>query len=291
MLDKITMKIPDKNFPIEKLESYAVRGNGTLVGSFRGFRINQDIDGFRISGSIPKYINGDNVKAVNRHKEREAFRRLEEETGVSLKKAEVYQLEVGDTLPVRNPPALYMQSWGGYGKYKLDSISDGETVCLRTKSRVFIGYDKGLEIAPKFLPESFGEKYGLRLEWKALKGVKRVFGHFPSPYELTERDVHYGLIERWQNEYFKIPKETRTLVDMNNLSPSELERALAIQGLKSLGLTCVQSFIEQGQKSGDIHRRNTSRMKTLVKDMLKADKLTVTAPLTEEVDNLVRSYR
>ncbi len=130
MLDKVTLKIEEGSFPLNKLTKPVFREDGTYSGHFKGFRINQDIDGVRIAGSIPKYYAGSNVKALTRHQEKEAFKKLEDETGLSLKNAKVIKLEVGDTLLVKNPPPLYLMSWGCYGKYRIDSINNGESIYL-----------------------------------------------------------------------------------------------------------------------------------------------------------------
>ncbi len=165
------------------------------------------------------------------------------------------------------------------------------SIYLKTKSKVFIGYDKGKEIAPQPLPEPFKGYYGLRLEWRILKGLKKIYGYFPAPFELTEKKGHSRLVKEWQEAYFKIPKEPRIFVDMNNLSPLDFKNALALHGLKHLGLSNVQAFIEAGAKGGGVKRHNSSRMRAQVKELLNDDRLTISTELTEEVDAAVLMYR
>lgn len=290
MIDRIAIMFPGKSFPIDKLEGLVIRHNGTSSGYFHGLRINNNLDGCSIRGSIPKYLGGSNVIALNRPMLESAFNKLEDDTGLEMKQGQVYKLEIGDTLPVSRPPCEYMRHWGKYGRYKVDRIDDGNSVYLRTKSRVFVGYDKGKEISPDKLPECFGDSYGLRLEWRIHRGMKKMLGCFPSPFQLSERDMYYSLIQKWQEAYFKIPKEPRLYIDTSDMVPSDFLKALAIHGLNNIGLSNLESFIDAGKRKGDIHKRNVSRIKSLVSELLDSKKLTIDNNLTEEVDSLVRGY-
>jgi hypothetical protein len=290
MVDALAVFLPDAQAPGDRLAELRPLRNGEgFRGLLGNLRVTQGREGVFIQGSLPTYLNGENARTLSRQGLRAALGKLEAESGLDLHTGRVYQMETAATLPVREAPRRYLETWGPLPRFRKDSYGNGETVLYRTGGRSFTGYDKGAERAPEPLPYPLEGRYALRLELRYKRGLRRVLGRFISPWELTESEPYLAAVERWKRLYFDIPKKREVLLIMEGMTTKRLERSLAALGLHELGLDRLNAIIRDGQASEALDRTTATRMRQLARELGQDEKLTSTEPLTAEIDEKVRA--
>lgn len=290
MIDSVAVFIPDTEADPDTLEDLRPLATGEgFRGLLGNLRVIQRPGGVFLEGSLPLFLNGENVRTATRQALREALGKIEAESGLNLRAGFVYRMETAATLPVQEPPRNYLAAWGPFGRFKKDTFGNGETVLYRTGARSFYGYDKGAETAPEPLPLPLEGRYALRLELRHKRALRRVLGHPMSPWELLEPEAYAGAVERWKRFYLAIPKRREACLRMDGITAKQLERSLAALGLQALGLDRLNALIKDGQASGAVDRTTATRMRQLVQELGKDERITDLEPLTAEVDMKVRA--
>lgn len=290
MMDSFSVFLAGALAPLDRLAGLRpLRREGCYLGTLGGLRIIQGAQGVFVRGSLPKYLNGENALPLTRQSLRAALGKLEAESGLDLKAGIVYQLETAYTLPVKEAPRDYLAAWGPLSRFKKNTHGNGGTVTLANGGRSFSGYDKGAEMAPDALPCPLEGLYALRLELRWKRGLKRLYGRFLSPWEASEPEAYTQAVKAWAALYFKIPKSREVCLDMNGMTPKSFERTLAALGLQALGLDGAERIIRDGLASGALDRVKASRMRALSRELARAERITNTEPLTEEVNEKVRA--
>lgn len=282
--------IPDTGADPDTLEDLRPLATGEgFRGLLGNLRVIQKPGGVFLEGSLPRFLNGENARTATRQALRGALGKIEAESGLDLRAGFVYRMETAATLPVLEPPRNYLSAWGPLGRFKKDTFGDGETVLYRTGARSFTGYDKGAENAPEPLPVPLEGRYALRLELRYKRALRRVLGRPMNPWELLEPEPYAAAVERWKRFYLAIPKRKRAIIVMDGITTKQLERSLAALGLQALGLDRLNALIKDGQTSGAVDRTTATRMRQLVRELGKDERITDLEPLTAEVDEKVRA--
>ncbi len=291
MFDSVRIHIPNAQIEYDKLTKHWYSDQIIFGGKYENLRVTQKSDGAVITGSLPKFMNGNNVQAISRTYVIEAWRRIETDLHIYLTQAFVTQLEIGNTFPVSHPPREYLSTWSSFLPYKLCSWYDADSVSLSNKSRAFKGYDKGKEIAPKHLPEDFGP-YALRIELQFKKGLRQYL-HLPkklSPWDLIDPEIYQLLIKTWKDFYFSKPKRRTFNPQLDGRTCSDLVDVFCCGGLQFIGREQIMGAIDSANKKHSIHRQTASRMRALIKKIEQNPRLTDSDPLTKEIDELVRNF-
>jgi hypothetical protein len=182
MVDSLGVFLPDAQAPGDRLAELRPLRNGEgFRGLLGNLRVIQGQEGVYVQGSLPVYLNGENVRTFSRQGLLAALGKLESESGLTLHAGRVLQLETAATLPVREAPRRYLESWGPLPRFRKDTYGGGETVLYRTGGRSFTGYDKGAEFAPEPLPCPLEGRYALRLEITLQAGATASPGPFYKP--------------------------------------------------------------------------------------------------------------
>ena len=221
MIDGISFTLAGGKAP--DLENVTKYRDDYYRGKLGTLTVKQYPDGVYCTGSMAKYLNGENVSTLARHGVRDALSKLEAATGWDLQRAEVKTLEIGATFPVKNPPGNYLASWGNLPRFTKSTYQKKglEAVTLFTGQRSFTGYDKRAEA--KEIPVIFSGAELIRLELKYKKALKHYLGKL-TPWDLAEKEIYTGLVKRWQGFYFAIPKGRAAVLDITDgISPKDLE--------------------------------------------------------------------
>ncbi len=290
MMDSLSVFLPGALAPLDRLAGLRpLRQDGCYRGTLGNLRVIQGLDAVFVEGSLPKYLNGGNALPLTRQGLRAALGKLEAESGMDLGKGQVYRLEVGRTLPVKAPPREYLAAWGPLARFGKHTHGNGGTVTFANGGRSFSGYDKGQETAPEALPCPLDGGFALRLELRWKRGLKRVFGHPVSPWELAEADNYVLAAKAWAALYFKVPKQREVVLIMNGMTPKGFKDTLAALGLQALGLDRAETIIRDGLASGALDRLKASRMRADLRELAKDSRVTTTEALTDEIDSKVRA--
>lgn len=291
MIDSISFRVPGGYAP--DLENRTVYRENYFRGMLDNMRVVQSPDGVFCTGSLAGYLQGSNVLPLTRRSVEDALRKLEEATGWDLKRAELFQVEIGTTIQVKNPPCMYLASWGNMPRFIKHTYQkrELETVSYSTKARSFTGYDKRLE-AEKHgveIPAIFSGAELIRLELKYKKGLKSWLGRQLSPWDLADRATYTELVNHWQAFYFRIPKGRVAVLDISGgVSPRDIDNALKAHGLQTLGYDNANGLIGTLERRGMFGRVQATRARKALRDAAKDAKISHADNLTAELDARVR---
>lgn len=167
------------------------------------------------SGSLAKYLNGNNIQDFNRHDVKKAINKLECETGLMLYGAELNRVEYGINATLTdnvNDVLLLFGSCPHYQRIEYTSIGNSnilESVYYDTNSGCyqFKIYDKKKE------SNIVLDKSLIRFEYciKNTQGIKQLFNKSLKLHELENIDVWNKLTECFYNFYSSIKKTDRQL--------------------------------------------------------------------------------
>jgi hypothetical protein len=303
MIDKTKLHIPLRAAQdlTARLTDYRRRDTNTGTGMLGAMRVDQNLDGITIQGSLAKYLQGENITPLSLAGIREAIEKLETETGLLLKggggEAVVRTVEVGTSVIVKEKPSEYLRLFGDPPVYKKSVHSkDGclETVAYGTPTGAFqfSAYDKGREMAGKrqAVPPLFSGQNVLRLEYRIIRqrGIRARFRRDLTPYDLFDNDIYRKLQELFLREYEKIPKTGRVcFIDTSKqITPARLEELCAEQYRQLLPLKYnadLQVLREAGAVTDKNFRRIRRKDRQRCRDISISDK----SLLIAELDALV----
>lgn len=266
--DAVTMFIPGVGMPFDALTACNTRWGKKPEYRLENLRFTRCQDGVKITGSLPKYLRGENASPSTPEEIDAALLKLETTTRLSLEKGIVWQLEFGTTVRVSHPPIEYLRAWNAMSGASLrKEDGDGNTVYFYNKTWQFKGYDKGLEMHPNPLPECFGDGYGLRIELGFHRSISKYIKSSLAPKELVDPNVLKTCQNLWQRRYHEISKSNGFRIRTIGDSPRELLRQLASLGLEAEGRKTLEGMIAEEVSQGRIPSYVGSRMRQTMKSL------------------------
>ena len=244
MIDKIAFTITDPAAKVWRLyakpEDVNKRGADLFTGKIRNLKIWESLDGVFVSGSVAKFLNGENITHLTIETYSDGLKLIENETGLNLHNAILKQCEFGANIVVKNPVSDYLRNFGILPRFGLNTFQtiDGiESVTYSTKSgnREFYAYDKIQEMESKkiAIPEIYEKSNVIRLEYRIKKraGIKSLLGSEKdlTPYDLSDTETYRNLAGQFWTFYDSIPKIGRQVFLAGNKekTPKELTDILA----------------------------------------------------------------
>ena len=163
-----------------------------------------------ILGSLPKYLNGNNLYPINKHSTVEALQKLSDALSFDVASMKVSELEFGVSMPTTCPPSCYLARFGSMpDKHK---VIEETTIYYRTKGHKddFYIYDKVQEIG-RALPRELRNANVLRMEMRLRNGVAATMERpFLCAGDLPSRDVYNQLKRMFTDKYRAIHKLPQT---------------------------------------------------------------------------------
>lgn len=291
MIDSISLWVPGGNAPdLKNIQAYR---EDYFRGKLGNMRVIQNPDGVYCTGSLAVYLQGNNVLPLTRQSVGEACSKLERETGWDLKRAELKQVEIGTTLPVKKAPACYLASWGPLPRFLMQTYQRQalETVTYTTGARSFTGYDKRKQAESKGqeIPAIVSGAELIRLELKYKRNLKKYLNRPLSPWDLADREVYEKLVQQWQAFYFRIPKGRTPVLDATGgIKPKDLDNALKAYGLQQLGMDAYSGFIHRLERQGILGRVQADRARKAAREAACNERVSMADDLTAELDARVR---
>lgn len=242
MIDGMTMWLPDDTGRAWRTSKAAdelhleIKDVNTYKGRCDNFIIFENRRGVSISGSVAKYVHGNNLEWCSPDDFALGLDKLGAELHIDLHKAIVSAVEFCVTATFSRPVHEYMAALGSMKQLKVRRYSDPlETVEYSTphSSRSFKVYDKTKEIADKRgqLPSGYdGNEHVLRLELRIERAyIKKWLGNI-TPYDLIDDGTAicvcgklsflfidaYDSIEKTGREVLMPNKEHYTVRDIAN---------------------------------------------------------------------------
>jgi len=214
-------------------------GANNIVGNLRNLRVAQYACSVSISGSLPKFINGNNLKSITKADTSLAIQEISDNLEVPVGEADVFKVHIANNFEVELPVAAYISCFGRTNRYKMLPYP-ATGVIYRNRTRALEFYDKLEEMKYKKqkIPGEFLDIKLLRYELKLNKNVKRdmKFVNLQAS-DLSNEEIFKAFIKRWRNEYMRVSKkkDIKFKVKLESLTPRELIKHFALQGIHSLG--------------------------------------------------------
>jgi hypothetical protein len=257
-----------------------------------------NLDSIIIHGSLAKYYKGENIVELTFQQVKEAIKKLENETGISLEHGIVKMIECGISIITKEQPSEYMKLFGypaRYTRHEYATITGVETVTYSTQTGAyqFSMYNKILEVQRKkkqSIPAVFNGVNILRLEYKIVRrrGIQAKFKRDLTAYDLLDPDVYQTLQNLFIEAYQAIPKFGWQchIETIEKVTPKVLNELLAEQYHQIFPKEYLH-LLKTLKESGALTVKNLERIRAANRAREKKYKSVESSPLIAELDDLV----
>lgn len=289
-LSYIAAKLEKPKQTIDKKRLYVTTEGRVknLQVRIRSIAENDVINDITISGSLPKYLRGNNIRNLSRLETKLVVEELQKALGLPIKQAKVTKLEFGDTFEMSHPVDMYLNSFGDIPRMTKGYI--GSTLYYRSNydrdrqpQRELVFYDKGKESG---LPD----KNLLRYELKYNNHVDRQTKWTVTAETLYNEDFYRQMVVTYQEGYYSIVKSKQmssiiTIQKGIRLSKAcDIIFAIALNRMGNDEVNkCINAFKAQG--IFDDKKSEYSRLKRRIKEVRQ--QAGETADVTLELDSLI----
>jgi len=255
-------------------------GEVTYAGKLKNLDVQLRTKGVYVSGSLPKFHVGNNLQGLDRSQIARAIEDLSDNLGMPMDGAKVNRLDFGCTFEMTSPVGRYLSALGESRHYERVPYRNG--LEYRNSSRALSFYDKANDFRRhrETVLEGMGPNL-LRYEYRL---TRRVAGQLRRP-EVTAsmlwgEGLYGDIAVRWQEEYFAIGRLHRLKLGDQVRRVKQLERVLAVAGLKAFGEGAVLAMIEVGE----LGSMQKYRMRSKVRGLAIAEGLTKPEDAISEID-------
>lgn len=252
-------------------------------------------------GSLCKWMLGDNYQAMGRGDIQRAVERLSDTLHLPIDRASVMRLDVGLSMPVREPIENYFNHLGAL-RYAI-RLQQPKSLYYNAlqKAKILCFYDKNQEQRDNgsTIPELYRDANVLRYELRYMKRIPKQFGvEAVTGAALYDESFYISLLNRWREAYQAIRKVNDITL---NFQEMKTKRDLQRMGILALverwgGEVELISHINEAQKRGDLTAKQAFDLRQGVKDAC-AIKGGLTAPseaiseLNKKIAEAVKYYR
>ena len=253
------------------------------------------------NGSLCKWLLGDNYQAMGRADIKQAVEKLSDTLHLPMEQATITRLDVGLTIPVRQPTDNYFNHLGvlNYAQRLQQPHSlyyhrhrQAERLCF---------YDKNNEQRANRepIPDLYQDCNVLRYEQRYMARLPHLLGVPQVTGAMLYDELFYiSLLNRWREAYQAIKKVNEITL---NFQAMKTKRDLQKMGILTLveqwgGEVEMIAHITEAQKRGDLTAKQAYDLKQGVKDACKVkDGLTAPSEAINELDRkiaeAIRYYR
>lgn len=252
-------------------------------------------------GSLCKWMLGDNYQAMGRTDIKRAVERLSDILHLPMERAIITRLDVGLSIPVKEPPVNYFNHLGVLNYAQRLQQPNSLYYHRHRQAERLCFYDKNREQSDhrEPIPDLYKGCNVLRYEQRyvsrlpALLNVKQVTGAL-----LSDEAFYIFLLKQWREAYKAIRKvnETNTNFDMIK-TVKQLQKFTLLEYVKKQGGEVEMiNQINEAQRRGSLTAKQAFDFRQAVKEACKVtDGLTTPSELTTELDKkiaeAIRYYR
>jgi hypothetical protein len=277
MTDKVTINCKSlmgrieqmfAEFPATSVKQSIRNSVPSFEAFYNGMRFKTVADNVSVSGSIPKYDHGNNVRICSYDEIKTCFGEISEMIGVSTSEMKITSLEVGANLFVKNTPESYFPLLGecprmGYPQKWNSTLYYNE---IKRRQKKF--YDKMKDAKAKGMKfdHSFYEKNLLRFEVSYKTALVQQLGFFPSVENMLEKNNYNNLINKWKEEFEMIRFNKIPYLSSSISTAKDFKDYCASKYLADNGQEYSYSMVENLSKSESF---STSKEKYRVYNILR----------------------
>lgn len=272
-----------------------------VSGNIDGLNVSISPDQVRVNGSICKWMLGDNYQTMGLCDIKRAVERLSDTLSLSMERAIITRLDVGLSMPVKEPTENYFNHLGELKYANRFQQPHSLYYHRHRQAERLCFYDKNREQRDKRepIPGLYRDANVLRYEQRYmarlphLLGVKRVTAAM-----LYDERFYISLLNRWGEAYKAIRKVNDITI---NFQAMKTKRDLHKMGVLALveqwgGEVKFIANINEAQKRGDLTAKQAFDLRQGIKDACKVkDGLTAPSDAISELDKkiaeAIRYYR
>lgn len=284
MYDKTVFHVPGA-YPLPARAVPFGEGSGPLKAKLDNLDLIQSPHGFIVRGSLAKFYLGNNVEEFTFPMVGPCLDKLEAKLGFSIREGQVWELEIAQTLVMRQPTSQYLTLLGDVPRFKKTTFPNGLTVLYHNRRRSFQFYDKAAEVGLKGLPEQFRGLHLLRAEYKLKNHLSEILGHPLTVARLTDPKQYSFFLREWEAFALRIPK-SRIPRPYFGGGLKEMKQSLASVCLASVGGPAALLADLAGRT--DISTTKKSKMKAAILALTVDPDWTEPASLTQELEDKLR---
>ena len=274
-----------------------------IRGNFKNLKIEINNYTLKISGSLPKFLLGNNIEILTCSQVKEAITKISQELGVDIRKAKVVRLDISACFFMKNKVEDYFPILDSRKSLKRSNIKK-ETLMFINKSKEktkhIMLYDKTKEMEDKGseIPDRYKNKNILRYEIQIFKRIKKELGISELTADLLfDKQFYNNAIEYLIKEYERIEKKPTInfgAIDKSQKSKEIVDNIL-IMSLFELSKNKLQETLDNLSKEGVIKNKASKyRIKKMILDRCKRGKFVEDDSLKLELDKKIyglRSYK
>lgn len=280
--DTVNLYLPSKhldNYDFEsnfiQLTNYSITKNERgykYVGNLNNLKISGGYFGLWISGSVNKFLNGNNLSNCTYLDIKAFIDTLSDILSLDISPAKVMRLDWAANLAVIHPVNHYIDSLGDKARFKRISESF-HSIRYETLEKAFCFYDKLKEISDKkqFIPDQYKGKNILRAEYRITKKLKTHLKQDVRVSDLSTPSFYLRLVKLWEKEYQNIKKVPLMKQDLNinrETTTTQIQNCIYAELLRQKG---GKKYIDQHIskfKSRGMTRHSTNRAKNNLYNIL-----------------------
>lgn len=239
-----------------------------------------------ITGSLSKWKKGNNVHALSAEEMRFALGELSEIVGADLDRADVWSLEVSETLLMDHPAITYYPCLLDLPRYQRNLIYSGSTLLFSEKHKSLQFYNKASKILRNLTDDFVGQNL-LRVEFKFKDRLARSLdGRKVRGVDLHDEGFIRRMVRYWHAAYRSV-KKSRIPLEFGELASvrtvKELSRALECIALSSAIMPDrILAFLHESRLQ--TAPRNFARMVAHIRALSQDKRNLTTGPLIAELD-------
>lgn len=298
MIDTLNMRMTAKDaggvsplsveryIDVEKSGVYVSTGVPYIVGHVEGYRVYADSNQVRLSGSIAKFVQGDNVSTPTRRQVSEGVGCLSDAIHLNIGRAEVVRLDIAHTFDLPAAPAAYIGELSN--RAEMERVSIGEnTLYFVSKGRALCFYDKQAEIASrgeKMPPAWAGCQNLLRYEMRIVGSVGLQVGTV-AVSDISKPQTWARLVNLWAEDYRAIRKATQERIRASS-TPKEAFEAIFADLLKYAPADYLNDTLQMITKEGVMIKQRRADLKRMIKQAINSSDYSAIGQLSVAVERV-----
>lgn len=282
MIDTLNMRMTAKDaggvsplsveryIDVEKSGVYVSTGVSYIVGHVAGYRVYADSEQVRLSGSIAKFVQGENVSTPTRRQVSEGVGCLSDAIHLNIGRAEVVRLDIAHTFDIPAAPAAYIGKLSN--RAEMERVSIGEnTLYFVSKGRALCLYDKRAEMrhrGQEMPPAWAGCQYLLRYELRLSGSVAQQIGARKlTAQDITKPQQWAQLVNLWAGEYRSIGRTSTDRIAAST-TPKEAFNAIFADLLQYAPADYLQNTLKMLCKRGVMIKQRRADLKKMIGEAL-----------------------
>lgn len=259
---------------VEKSGVYASTGAPYIVGHVAGYRVYADSRQVRLSGSIAKLVQGENVSTPTRGQVSEGVGCLSDALHLNIGRAEVDRLDVAHTFNLPAEPTTYIGELSSRAEMERASIGEN-TLYFVSKGRALCFYDKRAEMASRGqeMPPAWAEcqnllRYELRLSGNV---AQQIGARTLAVSDVTKPQRWARLVNLWADEYRSIGRTSTDRITAST-TPKEAFNAIFADLLQYAPADYLQNTLKMLCKRGIMIKQRRADLKKMITEALNGRK-------------------